>query len=84
MFDDFDTTIQSDEFAWKYEEELNRYRHHWRTGILSRDELYLGQRRTLLDVLCTVLHLRHSHRRQHCLCVPAEICVKRTSCTDAG
>jgi hypothetical protein len=22
MFDDFDTTIQSDEFAWKYEEEL--------------------------------------------------------------
>ena len=23
MFDDFDTTIQSDEFAWKYEEELS-------------------------------------------------------------
>ena len=23
MFDDFATTIQSDEFAWKYEEELN-------------------------------------------------------------
>ena len=22
MFDDFDTTIQSDEFTWKYEEEL--------------------------------------------------------------
>jgi hypothetical protein len=22
MFDDFDTTIQSDEFAWKYEEEI--------------------------------------------------------------
>jgi hypothetical protein len=22
MFDDFDTQIQSDEFAWKYEEEL--------------------------------------------------------------
>jgi hypothetical protein len=22
MFDDFDTTIQSDEFAWQYEEEL--------------------------------------------------------------
>jgi hypothetical protein len=22
MFDDFDATIQSDEFAWKYEEEL--------------------------------------------------------------
>ena len=22
MFDDFDTTIQADEFAWKYEEEL--------------------------------------------------------------
>ena len=23
MFDDFDTTIQSDEFAWKYEEEIS-------------------------------------------------------------
>ena len=22
MFDDFDTQIQSDEYAWKYEEEL--------------------------------------------------------------
>ena len=22
MFDDFDTTVQSDELAWKYEEEL--------------------------------------------------------------
>jgi hypothetical protein len=36
MFDDFDTQIQSDEFAWKYEEELT---YEQETGKVRQENI---------------------------------------------